>query len=185
VLDPVPVRLLEDTGLRYTAEEIEEVLPDEEAGGEVTNADRRVWTGSATPRAALDRILAGCAYLRHCRDDAATLDEPSWHAMLTVVARCRDGSNHAHALSKPYPAYDPDETDSKFAYAVKANKPLRCATIRTKRGGERFCATCPHWGRIPGPLVLGYAPSGEPKVGRMARPGRGPLRPGKGAIRVG
>jgi hypothetical protein len=115
----------------------------------------------------LRRILAGCGYLRHCRDSAATLPEPDWHAMITVVAQCRDGERWAHELSAPYPDYDPDETRKKYDHARREDKPLRCRTIRDVRSGEGFCSLCPSWGEITSPIELGYAPPAVAVVGRL------------------
>jgi putative DNA primase/helicase len=165
-LPAVPVRVLEDTGYRYAIDEIAEVLPDDEP----IPSTSRTWTGPDAPRADFARIHAGCAYLRHCQDDAASLDEPTWHAMLSIVARCKDGDRLAHVLSAPYPGYSERETTGKFVHALKQNKPLRCSTIRHERGGERYCATCPHWGRITSPVVLGMPRSIVRVGGRLLLP---------------
>ena len=53
---------------------------------------------------------------------------------------------------------DADETDRKYDYAHRADAPLRCDTIRAKRGGESWCGGCPFWGHIPSPIQLGYVP---------------------------
>lgn len=151
---PVLVRLLRNSNDRYVFEELDDVLPDDDliSLGLPTTEEGRDEGG----RPDFGAILAGCAYLRHCRDDAAALPECEWHAMLTVVAQCRDGERLSHELSAPYPRYNPRETQRKFRAARQADKPLRCATIRDDRGGEAYCAGCPHWGRIASPIVLGY-----------------------------
>ena len=156
-LPPVQARLLRDGGPRDTTDDFDDALPPlpeprPERGG-IRPDDR-----DEAQRADFRRIVEGCAYLRHCRDDAAALSEPEWHAMMTVVAQCRDGERLAHDLSAPYSGYDEDETQAKYAHARRADMPLRCATIRQDREGERFCARCPDRGRITSPIELGYPP---------------------------
>jgi hypothetical protein len=53
--------------------------------------------------AKLPPILDGCAWMRHWRDDAASLAEPEWYRMLTVVARCEGVERWAYELSQGYP----------------------------------------------------------------------------------
>ena len=103
------------------------------------------------PAALWSRITAQCAYMAHCEDDAATLSEPEWHAMMTVLGRCHNGEAIAHRVSAPYPGYDASETAKKFAYALSADAPMRCDTIRAYRGGEPWCSGCPFWGASPHP----------------------------------
>ncbi len=67
--------------------------------------------------AALPPILGGCAWMRHCRDDAATLPEPEWYRMLTVLARCQDAERWAHELSQGYSKYSKRETQRKLKQA--------------------------------------------------------------------
>ena len=71
--------------------------------------------------------MNGCAFMRHVRDDAATLSYGEWHAGLTIVARCEDGERHAHELSAPYPGYDRDETQGQVRRCPRGQQavPLR------------------------------------------------------------
>ena len=50
-------------------------------------------------------IAKKCAWLRHCKDDAATLGYDEWLWMLSIVARCENGREKAHKLSNPHPEY--------------------------------------------------------------------------------
>ena len=61
------MRILHESGERFLLDEIEDVLPaeDEWAGAETPPGD---W-----PRPPFAPILEGCAFLRHCVDDAKTL----------------------------------------------------------------------------------------------------------------
>jgi hypothetical protein len=62
------------------------------------------------PPTPLDPIVNGCAWLQHCRDDAATLPEPEWYGMLGIIGRCVDGAQIAQEWSVLYPRYSKDET---------------------------------------------------------------------------
>ena len=104
--------------------------------------------------AKVEPVLEGCAWLKHCKDDAAQLRESEWYAMLSIVGRCENGSQHAHEWSNPYPTYTPAETDEKLRHALTAAGPRTCADIR-RNGGESYCAQCPNAGRVRSPIVLG------------------------------
>jgi hypothetical protein len=89
----------------------------------------RGYAGSE-PGGDVDVLLSRCAFVRHCRDDAATLSEPEWFAMISNVSRCADGSAAVHRLSEPYPSYSPQETDAKIAHALQDAGPHTCAFIQ-------------------------------------------------------
>ena len=82
----------------------------------------------------LGRMVPACAWLTHCRDDATTLSEPEWYAMLGIVGRCVDGEQHAHAWSAPYPRYDHTETAKKLQHALQDPGPRTCTYIRYQLG---------------------------------------------------
>jgi hypothetical protein len=81
-------------------------------------------------RGTVDVLLNGCAFVRHCRDDAATLTEPEWYTMVSNVGRCADGPAAVHRLSAPYPGYSPQETDAKITHALQDTGPYTCAYIQ-------------------------------------------------------
>ncbi len=108
------------------------------------------WEG---PPAALAPIVDGCAWLRHCRDDAATLGEPEWYAMLSIVARTEGGEVVAHEWSKPYPDYSAAATDAKIAHALTDAGPRRCSSIKNTLGASE-CEGCPSWGVVTSPINL-------------------------------
>jgi hypothetical protein len=77
-----------------------------------------------------DALLNRCAFIRHCRDDAVTLTEPEWYAMVSNVGRCADGPEAVHRFSAPYPDYSPQETDAKILHALQDTGPHSCAYIQ-------------------------------------------------------
>jgi putative DNA primase/helicase len=99
-------------------------------------------------------MLAKCAWLRHCYDDAAVLDEPAWYAALGILGRCHDGAALVHVWSAPYPHYTAAETQDKLQHALTAAGPRTCVKIRTTLGGEPYCRACPSWGKVRSPITL-------------------------------
>ena len=96
------------------------------------------------------RIIDGCAFVRHCRDEAANLPEPEWYAMITNVAPASDGTEAVHKLSEAYLDYSESETDAKIRHALAQNKPHTCRHIRECLGFE-----CPAGGcGVKAPVVL-------------------------------
>ncbi|MCF8136843.1 MAG: hypothetical protein K9K63_05980, partial [Desulfotignum sp.] len=97
------------------------------------------------------RIKNGCAFIKHCCDDAETLPEPDWYAFLTIISRCKDGRPLAHKYSEPHPAYRYGETESKIEHALTGPGPFLCETIKQQISGK-YCNKCSHWGKISTPL---------------------------------
>lgn len=100
--------------------------------------------------------LRQCPFIEHCIKDAATLSEPEWHTMMSIVSLCADGEQRVHDWSSDYPDYDPDETSARYTRAVAANKPCSCRFIRS-----RFPGLCPVNGcstsdgyRVKGPITF-------------------------------
>jgi hypothetical protein len=150
---PQPVTILQSNDIRYDPTELDEAYWMLAAEAQDTTAPP---PDSDTPPAQLDPIVAGCAWLRHCRDDAATLDEPSWYALLGLIGRCEQGEQHAHTWSQPYPGYDRQETARKLAHALKDAGPRTCQSIRDDLDAAAYCDVCQHWGRLTSPIGLGY-----------------------------
>lgn len=152
--EPRPVKLLHaQVQNRYSVEQIRRHTEDVAAQSDA--ADDQTGTEIDQAPADLGRIVEGCAFLRHARDDAATLPEPAWLAMLSIVGRTENGTKVAHEWSRPYPRYSASETDAKFEAALSKAGPWTCATIREKAGAEEYCAKCPYSGRIKSPISLG------------------------------
>jgi predicted P-loop ATPase len=151
--DPVLIEFrMVGNGIRYNPSEFEEMLAIEQ-----NPIVRKHTTGPAPkhPRANLEGILAGCGWMRHCRDDAALLKEPAWYRMLAVLSRCIEGHAAAHEFSRPYPGYTAAETDRKLDQAAGRAGPPTCDYIEHQLNGARFCQNCQHRGKIRSPIVLG------------------------------
>ena len=46
----------------------------------------------------IDQVMRSCLFLQHCRDDAATLSEHDWYAMITNLAPFEGGTKMIHDL---------------------------------------------------------------------------------------
>ena len=147
---PQLVTICEDTGIRYNPSD----LADAPWLAEVVDTYTSPTSTGDFPEAHLDRMVPACAWLTHCRDDATTLSEPEWYAMLGIVGRCVDGEQHAHAWSAPYPRYDHTETAKKLQHALQDPGPRTCQYIRYQLGCESSCAGCVHWCQIKSPITL-------------------------------
>jgi hypothetical protein len=137
-------------------------LVPQAAGGTSTPAPK---AAPASPFAGIGKHLqthdyvvieAGCAFLRHARDDAATLPEPEWYAAMSIWARCKNGERLAHDLSRPHPGYTVEATDQKFTRAEQTG-PRTCADVRTLCPSA--CLGCPQ--DVASPIMLD-APAPRP-----------------------
>jgi hypothetical protein len=108
--------------------------------------------------AGADVILANCAFCQHCRDNAETLSEPEWYAMISNLARADGGRELIHELSRPYPGYSPVETDKKIEHALRDGEPHTCAYIQDSLGftgcPAAGCGVKAPVGFVSSPLVL-------------------------------
>lgn len=109
------------------------------------------------PPPEFDKIYDNCNWMKHCVDDAKTLPEPEWHAALGIVARCDNGRELAHRISKPYPKYSHKETEEKIGHALAGAGPRTCSAIKLIAGAEEHCIACPH--NVKSPITLGYTTS--------------------------
>ncbi|MCZ2150869.1 MAG: phage/plasmid primase, P4 family [Bryobacterales bacterium] len=142
----------------YNQSDIEEILEGiEDPGPLLPHAEPQ----EPLPPAKLPLILEGCPWIGHCRDDAASLPEPEWYRMLTVVARCEDAERWAHELSKAYPRYSRRETAAKLRQASGGKvAPVTCAYVQSDLGGEKHCAGCLFRGNVNSPIAIGRIETG-------------------------
>jgi len=161
--EPVPVTCLKfNPSLRYTQAQLMNALPGQPQTHPLTTV---VTQSQANPHEnehhQINLILKHCAFMKHCQENATTLFEPFWFAMITNLVSLPDGEAAIHSLSQAYPGYEHQSTDAKIRQAMEENKgPLTCETIKAwgyncpKSG---ICkARCPRDLGIP-PLPPWYA----------------------------
>jgi len=91
-----------------------------------------------------------CAQLVHAATRQAEIDEPLWRATLSIAAHCEDAAKAIHAVSREHPDYDPQTTEEK---AQRIKGPYLCSRFDEYNPG--VCHSCPHFGKIKSPIVLG------------------------------
>ena len=119
---PRRVKVLELKGRAYNLCDFDILAPAPDAPA---SAPRQ-----RTKNLALDHIMS-CRFMQHTRDDAASLPEPEWYAMLTELAREQGGPDLIHNLSRPHPDYKSQETDKKILHAINAAGPTTCTKIKS------------------------------------------------------
>ena len=124
--EPVMVECVEyHPERRYTQEQLLAVLPEDDN----TTVNVRE-TGT---QKGVHVMEESCDFIKHCKENAATLSEHDWYAMISECAVFEGGYKLIHELSEPYPKYDKSETDRKIAKFIKTGTgPMKCQTIAEK-----------------------------------------------------
>lgn len=127
--EPVMVECMKfSPELKYTQAELEAALPEVEAAPaqvapQVLKGDQR----------GLSLVRSGCDFIKHCQENAESLPEHDWYAMITNLAVFDGGAALIHELSHRYPKYSEEETDSKIQHFLESGtKPMTCRTISEK-----------------------------------------------------
>ena len=109
---------------KYTQDQLSDVLPEVE----VAPVERK-----SGEEKGLDQVMRSCRFLQHCRDDAKTLCEHDWWAMITNLSPFKGGVELIHKLSAPYPEYSEYKTQKKINHFLESGtKPITCKTICEK-----------------------------------------------------
>ena len=92
----------------------------------------------------------GCAQIVYILEHSKKLEEPLWHAGLSIAKFCDDGATAIHKMSEDHPDYNYAKTEEK---AATIPAPRTCEWF-----GDNYpsrCEGCQHRGRITSPIVLG------------------------------
>jgi len=135
---PRPVTIISHDGPRYNLDDLEQFAaePTQAPDKRPTKFTRNSGDGPA------QAVIDGCVFVQACMDHAAELSEPQWLAMISNVARCSDGPDMCHELSKPYPGYSFEETEAKIAHALNDLSPQTCSYIRDTLGFNQCPTGC-------------------------------------------
>lgn len=147
---------------KYTQEQLADVLP-ELAETAAVPTERRNGTEKG-----LDIVMRSCLFLKHCKDDAATLPEPEWYAMISNLAQFDGGAEMIYALSKPYPGYSERATQQKINHFLESGTgPITCQSI-CEKGFQ-----CPKFAQggcgVKSPAALCYLPADNDVVLEVMR----------------
>ena len=96
----------------------------------------------------IDRIME-CRFMQHCEVNRTKLPEPHWYCMISQLARIPGGPKKIHQLSREYPGYSKQETDSKILHAINSSGPHTCDYIKQRWDCGKDCG-------IGSPSALAY-----------------------------
>jgi len=124
--DPVMVEcILFHPERKYTQDELSDALPQVGTVGPVAKMQGT--------QKGLSLVESGCEFLQHCKNNAATLPEHDWYAMITNLAVFAGGTDVIHYYSKPHPDYDETKTQKKINHFLESNTgPITCEVIAQK-----------------------------------------------------
>lgn len=127
--EPVMVECVKfNPELRYTQAELEAALP--EAEDEQATVKTQLLKGS---RKGLTLMQRRCDFIKHCQENAASLPEHDWYALITNLAVFEGGDVLIHELSQGYAKYSRTETNAKIQHFLESGtKPITCRTIAEK-----------------------------------------------------
>lgn len=109
---------------KYTQDQLSDVLPEVDAAP----LERKSGTEKG-----IEKVMRSCIFMQHCRDEAASLSEHDWYAMITNLALFDGGTKMIHELSAPYPGYNEISTQKKINHFLKSGtNPITCGTICEK-----------------------------------------------------
>lgn len=129
--------VIQYVNIRYSVEDFDEYVAKPKAKKVVAaeEVDDFYFMGTGSS----DELISKCQFLQYCRDNAETLPEPLWQAMISNLALTADGHNKVHELSSPYPNYTYEETEKKFRLAAKNDMPITCEVIRDRGYACKNC----------------------------------------------
>ena len=155
--EPRPVRIIENTGIRYNPADFEQYLVDENQGLPPED-DKRPWDGTVQGQntASLDLVVKNCPTMRALVETSDSHTEIQWKVFLDIVSHCKDGREQAHNISKRYGGYDFRQCDRKVDNALKY-KPRTCANIKGLM--PELCEGCRQL--VKSPIVLGLPPKSK------------------------
>lgn len=96
-------------------------------------------------------VLNGCEFIKWCRDNSGSVNEPQWYALLSIIGRLENGRELCHEFSKGHDGYSPNETDRKMQQAISASGPRTCDNISQLWEG---CVGCTHYQQCKSPIVI-------------------------------
>ena len=102
----------------------------EEVDADACDQGFTVTVTESSDQLGLPIVTARCQLFEYCHENARTLSEPLWYAMISNLCRFRGGNDKIHELSKPYSGYTAQETNAKIEQATSASGPMSCETIR-------------------------------------------------------
>jgi len=113
--------------------------------------DKIVRKGNTDPK-------EGCAHIQYMINHPDKIKEPYWRAGISIAARCVEGFDAVHFLSKGYKDYSKDEAFTKMENFLKSDTfAYKCSTINDVAPAEaaKFCKDCKNRPKVRSPIFLG------------------------------
>jgi hypothetical protein len=145
-----PVTVHSNSGRRYTVEELEALLPAEEA---VEATPREAFTGTI-PQGTDARDLLGLPCIKNAVDNSWNLPRDEWLMAGRALCHCDNGPEVFRDISRDYERYNAEVVNAQIRDIRENMKPPLCSSIYREFRGE-FCEDCPHFERFT--LVTGQA----------------------------
>lgn len=121
---PIEVTVLFHNGNKYNPSDFEQFSID------ITKTEKRDKFKRLTSDGPASMVIERCNFIKACKDYAPELSESQWTAMITNIARCSDGPEACHELSRPYAGYSEQETNDKIYHCLNDMHPQTCQYIR-------------------------------------------------------
>lgn len=104
--------------------------------------------------AAFGPIVRQCRQIQELLVDGGYKNEPAWYAALSVTRLCTESEKASMFVSCNFPNFERSGMDRRLQQLKTGNVgPSLCSSFNEKR--EHICTSCPHWGKIKTPIVLG------------------------------
>lgn len=142
----------------YSQEQLANVLVEPEGETAPVLAEHESGAASGTENG-LEIVENSCDFIKYCKDNAANLQEPLWHAMISNLLPFEGGVEKIHELSAPYHGYSERETSRKISNVLKSGTgPMTCETIRDR--GFKCLKVAQGGCGVKSPAALCYKPLG-------------------------
>lgn len=159
--NPVEVTVISSNAERYNQDDFSPYKVEIAKTGKRDKFKRNPSDGPAS------QVIDNCIFMQVCREHAHELSEPQWVAMMSNIARCSDGPEACHSLSKPYPGYSEQETQDKIFHALNDMHPQTCEYIHKSLGFNQ----CPEGGcGVKAPVGFALMKSKNPPAASDDKP---------------
>jgi len=98
-----------------------------------------------------NEILKSCEFIKWCKENPGSVNEPQWYALLSIIGRCENGDKLAHEYSEGHHNYSFDETKLKLEQSLEASGPRTCKNISNFWNG---CGNCAHFEKVTSPILI-------------------------------
>jgi len=94
-------------------------------------------------------VMSGCDFLKWCKNNKESMNEPQWYAALSITSRLSDATttNYSYEVSREAGG----STDEKIDQAMAASGPRTCDNINNIWDG---CKKCANFEKVNSPILI-------------------------------